>query len=358
MNLLFISTRDVDKKSHGGYQCTNRNYLSFCEILGKQNVELFNLTSDLKKGSLPRVIKWINYLHGHREGLSLRKLKYIINRSNEKDYIFIDSSQFGIIAYHLKKAGYGGTIICFFHNVEYNIARIHARRRPLSSWRILLNYYNEKKAVKYSDRLIVLNTRDLADLKRSYKIRNASIIPISLIDSYSQQSQGLTSNPPTLLFIGNEWYPNIHGLKWFVKHVLDHVNVRMQIVGTGMDKFKKKFLHHKIEFLGFVPDLSSVLIEADYVISPIFIGGGMKVKTCESLMYGKNIIGTKEAFEGYDIEYNKVGALCGTKTDFIETINRLSAYKREKFNKHSRQYFLENYSFQATLKKFCELLNS
>ncbi len=39
----------------------------------------------------------------------------------------------------------------------------------------------------------------------------------------------------------------------------------------------------------------------DYIISPIFVGGGMKVKTCEALMYGKNIIGTSESFEGYDI---------------------------------------------------------
>ena len=41
----------------------------------------------------------------------------------------------------------------------------------------------------------------------------------------------------------------------------------------------------------------------------------MKVKTCEALMFGKNIIGTKEAFEGYELDYQKVGAMCNTKEE-------------------------------------------
>ena len=28
----------------------------------------------------------------------------------------------------------------------------------------------------------------------------------------------------------------------------------------------------------------------------------MKVKTCEALMYGKNILGTTETFEGYELD--------------------------------------------------------
>jgi len=35
------------------------------------------------------------------------------------------------------------------------------------------------------------------------------------------------------------------------------------------------------------------------VILPIISGSGMKTKTAEALMYGKSIIGIKEAFEGY-----------------------------------------------------------
>jgi hypothetical protein len=56
---------------------------------------------------------------------------------------------------------------------------------------------------------------------------NFIVIPISLSDSYKRQINALTEVPPTLIFIGNNWYVNIHGLKWFVNNVLDHVNIKL-----------------------------------------------------------------------------------------------------------------------------------
>ncbi len=138
--------------------------------------------------------------------------------------------------------------------------------------------------------------------------------------------------------------------------MLNHVNIKLQIVGSGMDKLKHKYKHPKIDFLGYVRDLKFVIMDSDYILSPIFKGSGMKVKTCEALMYGKNIIGTTEAFEGYEIDFKKVGAVCNTKKEFIYTLNNYASIKREKFNYYSREYFLSKYSFNATLEKFNELI--
>ncbi len=357
MKLLYISSRDVFVKHHGGFQCTNRNYLSFCELIGSDNIEVINLVE--KKLPLHRsILKRLYLLLGFYWGLTPGKLKNIINISQKYDYVFIDQSFYGVIAWYLKRSNYKGKIICFFHNVEYNIQCQRTKANPLRIWNILIMYYNEKKACKYSDKLVVLNKRDCMELQRIYGVTKISIIPISLADTFKSEVTELTSSPSTLIFIGNNWLPNIHGLKWFVSNVLDHVDIKLQIVGTGMDVLKEKFKHPKIEFLGYIPDLSQILSKADYVLSPIFIGGGMKVKTCESLMYGKNIIGTKEAFEGYDLDYQKAGALCNNKEEFIHTINNYCSVKREKFNEYSRNCFLAKYSFQATLKNFDDLLSN
>lgn len=356
MKLLFISSRDVNKKSHGGFQCTNRNYLSFCEIIGHENVEVIDLKSGQQKTIFKRISKWINYLYGFSDGLSHHKIKTIIANSKDKDRIFIDSSVFGILAYYLKKEKFKGEIIYFFHNVEFNIQAQAVKMNILNFWRLILIYFNEKNAVKYSDKLVVLNNRDGDELQKRYGIKKIHIIPISLTDTFKEKQIEYTSAPPTLLFIGNNWYANIHGLRWFIRNVLDYVDINLQIVGSNMDKLKDSFKHPKIEFLGYVQNLSTVLLNADYIISPIFKGSGMKVKTCEALMYGKNIIGTKEAFEGYEIDYQKAGAMCNNKEEFINTINNYCSVKREKFNEYSRNCFLDNYSFQATLTKFDELL--
>jgi hypothetical protein len=362
MRLLFISSRDVRNKDFGGSQCTNRNYLSFCELTGTENIFVKDLTSDEKSSIKSSIIKRINQIRGFSWGLSNKKINDIIRISKDYDFVFIDTSSYGVIAYYLKRAHYKGKIFCFFHNVEFNIECQKIKFNPFGFLRIPLLYYNEKKACKYSDKVIVLNNRDGAELTKLYKAENIRIIPISLPDSagdlVSKHTHDVTSRNPTLIFIGNNWYANIHGLNWFIKNVLDHVDIKLQIVGSGLNSLKDSYIHPKIEFLGFVPDLSSVLVNADYVISPIFTGGGMKVKTCESLMYGKNIIGTKEAFAGYDLDYQKAGAICNTKEEFINFIKFNCSIERKKFNEYSRQIFLDKYSFKATLIKFKDLLQN
>lgn len=356
--MLFISSRDVNKKNDGGDMVTNSNYIFFCKLLGSENVEVMNLCLDIRRDLLSRIANRINQVYGFYRGLTRRKLNYILDTSTKYDYIFLETSIYGVIAYFLKRVKYMGKIITYFHNVEYNIERQTAKIRPQGFLKIFVINFNERMACKYSDTVIALSKRDSNELMKHYKAENIRQIPLSLPDSYGNCAplNEFTSIPPTLLFIGSNWYPNIQGLDWFIRNVLDHVNIKLQIVGSGMDVLKDKFEHSKIEFLGFVPDLSSVLVEADFVISPIFAGGGMKVKTCESLMYGKNIIGTAEAFSGYDLDIQQVGAKCETKEEFIEFLSNQCSIKRRKFNYYCRQVYLDRYSFDAILIKYKELL--
>jgi polysaccharide biosynthesis protein PslH len=357
MRLLFICSKNVNIKSSGGEQCTNRNFLSFCELLGSKNVHVIDLISEGEKSIFWSISRRINLIFGFYYGLSHNTLTNILKTSKKYDYVFIDTSVYGIIASHLKKEKYNGKIICFFHNVEYNIKLQKAKKNPVNFLLSYVIYHNEKAACRYADKIVVLNKRDNSHLIRRFGVMEVSIIPVSLSDSVKDQVRKTTSLPPTLLFIGNNWFANVHGLKWFVKNVLDFVNIKLQIVGSDMDKLKRDFVHPKIEFLGYVSDLSSLIMEADYLICPIFIGGGMKVKICEALMYGKNIIGTKESFEGYEIDYTKVGVICSNKEEFISAIKNYCSIIREKFNDYNRKCFLENYSFQATLGKFEKLLS-
>ena len=139
--------------------------------------------------------------------------------------------------------------------------------------------------------------------------------------------------------------PNNEGLLWFVKNVVPQVNINLKVVGKGMEKLKaEEEALHDLEIIGSVPDLAPYIIEADIMILPIFKGSGMKVKTCESLMFGKNILGTDEAFEGYDADYDRIGGKCNTADDFIMKIKEFEASPRPRFNAYSRQLYLERYS--------------
>ncbi len=81
----------------------------------------------------------------------------------------------------------------------------------------------------------------------------------------------------------------------------------------------------------------------------------MKVKTCESLMYGKNIIGTNEAFEGYNVDYERIGGRCNTAEEFIACLKGFEQNPRPRFNAYSRQVYLEKYSYSAIENLFKKL---
>lgn len=357
MKVLFISSKDVTKTGDGGELCTNRNYESFCIVAGIENVSIYYLNPLAKTGVLNAFFKRINYIKGYYEGLDKVSLKDIVDLSYNHECIFIDSSIHGNISKFLRRYGYKGKIICFFHNLEYKIKMQKLKSTPWKLLETLVTYSNEKSGVRYSDTLVALNYRDVNELKRMYDKKDYKVIPISLKDRLkSHDLQAISNTRPVLLFNGNNWYPNIQALDWFISKVLDRVEIQLQISGRNMESYREKYKHKKIDFLGFVDNLDQTLKDADFMLFPIFIGSGMKVKTCEALMFGKNIIGTTEAFEGYNVDPEKIGALCNTADEFVDAINRLKFSSLSKFNENSRGYFEKYYSFEATIKMFRELL--
>ena len=121
-----------------------------------------------------------------------------------------------------------------------------------------------------------------------------------------------------------------------------------------MVQLKKDYpeLLKDIEVVSDAPSLEPYFLEADVMVLPIFSGSGMKVKTCESLMYGKNILGTNETFEGYEVDYKQVGGLCNTAEDFIVALQELATNPRPRWNAYSRNAFVTHYSLEAQKEMF------
>lgn len=73
-------------------------------------------------------------------------------------------------------------------------------------------------------------------------------------------------------------------------------------------------------------------------------------------MYGKNIIGTDEALEGYELDYNRMGGKCNSSKEFIDTIQAFIDNPRPRFNTYSRNTFLEKYSAEKVVDSFLSIL--
>lgn len=368
MKTLFISTLSQEGM-FGGDVCSKRNYDSVQSILGIYNVILYSLKPPLSENiSLLLQIKMLlqrikEIFQGYMLGINKRKIKEILQLIENENIslVFLDSSLLGSLAKKIKKNNSQVKIITFFHNTELKFLydSIIIDKRVSRLFWIILAFYNERTSCKYSDHLIALNTRDAKLIYKLYKTKVNTIIPISLENNFSQMKShnNILNKTKTALFVGSYFYANSHGITWFIDNVMPKVSIKLLIVGKNMDqlKLKNKWKDFDIEIHSNVPELSLYYSIADFVIMPLFSGSGMKVKTAEALMYGKYILGTNEAFEGYEIN-NLVGEHCNNAIEFIDAINKYDG--KNKISSFSKKLFDEKYSFETTLISFKEVIGN
>ncbi len=360
MTILFIRYKKSKNILEGGEQGSQKNYNVLSQLVGESNITTYYVHDENRKKSVLDYAKGVFYFpFNYYFGLTPKRVKEIVRLAQSFDVVFIDRSVFGIIAKKLKQANYRGKVISFFHNVEVPYFEAKLGNKPGKSILLRCIDHNDRYACQYSDKTIALNSRDDNELFARYGKKADVLIPVAFKDKYQREryTEEMTRHQSLCLFLGAYFPPNNEGIVWFVKNVLPHVNIRMKVVGKGMARLKAEEPALKdIEVVSDAPDLLPHFEEADIMILPIFKGSGMKVKTCESLMYGKNIIATDEAFVGYEVDYDKVGGKCNTADEFIARIKDFEKNPRPRFNAYSRQMFLEKYSEESVVKKFREVL--
>lgn len=371
--ILFISNRLKASNKNGAYLASKRNY----DILSRLNLKMDTYITTTSKKKLKNIFQL--FIEGRLE-ITKKQEKEILQKISKKKYtyIFFDGSSFGYLSEKIKKIDKNIKIITFCHDINYYLysalLKIHKKNLVLkikSLYRYLRlkkliknSEVNEKKIFKYSDAIITFNNRDAQLLLEKYNKKTNKEIPMSFSkDNISiSLEQNYKNERFKLLFVGvADHIPNIEGLYFFTEKIISQINAELIIVGKNMEKYRENFEEkdEKIKVIGTVDNLENYYLEADAVISPIFSGGGMKIKTGEALSYGKTIFGTTEAFEGYEVDYSKVGGLCNTVEEFIEVINNYIEWWKNNdkptFNKYSYQIFKEKYSYEASLKSFKEI---
>ena len=360
MKVLFIRYKKSKDIFEGGEQGSQKNFDAITQIVGKKNVTALYVHDENKRKSVWDYLKGsFFFLFNYYFGLTPSKVKKIVTEADSYDVVWIDRSVFGIVAKKLKSHRYSGKIITFFHNVEVPYFEARLGKKPGKGFILRCVNKNDNYSCHYSDKIIALNPRDDDELFKRYGRRADVLIPVAFKDKYKKDSypQETTSSRPLCLFLGAYFPPNNEGILWFVKNVLPQVNIHLKVVGKGMARLKaEEPMLKDVDVVSDAPDLLPYFEETDIMILPIFKGSGMKVKTCESLMYGKNIIATDEAFMGYEVDYDLVGGRCNTADEFIACIKGFENKPRPRFNAYSRQMFLEKYSEEAVIGKFREIL--
>jgi len=365
MKILFIAFHY--NNFCGGSVCSLRNVNALKDLYGSENVWEFRIS---RSKSLKNINKYFWYFQGLWNDIKMcsiggydsKQQKAICNliKENKIDLVYIDNSGIGNIARFLKRLFSQIRIITFFHNVEYLYYKkeFEVKSNHLLKYRNYILKKNEQNACLYSDKIIALNFRDSEIIKKLYNRTPDNIIPITLKDSYCHSKESTRKNEiKTGLFVGSYFSLNVEGISFFIREVLYKTDMKLVVVGSGMEELKNRFKEDsQLEIHDFVPELKCYYELADFVIMPLLSGSGMKVKTAEALMYGKYIIGSTEAFVGYFIDFT-IGTSCKNAEEFIQAIN-LFALKENRFNLASRKLYLREHINGISLKQFKFVIDS
>ncbi len=369
--VIFITCHDLFAQNQtGGQQCSNRNYRLLCNIYGEKNIKAaiitsrrgewseniayFRAASSLLDLMIAAITKTNLYLYSEEKKI----IQYI--EDVDPSIIFMDSSLFGRIAQHFKKR----RIVLFLHNIEYLYALNKVKNKGF--WYIpqLLSFrYNEKLSIRFACRIIALNNRDNQDMFALYNKHADLLMPITFYDTFNEQKcqdiqTRITFDKKQLLFVGSYFMPNYKGILWFINEVLSQLRgFHLTIVGKGFENVRNELQCENVTVIGTVDNLAEYYYKFPVIVMPIFVGSGMKVKTAEAMMYGRTILATDEALEGY--ECNGINGIyrCNCREEFIDALEDIFNKDIPPFQKEVRKLFCDKYENNIPREKLKTLLN-
>lgn len=357
--IFFICSRDPRSTSYkdGGTVVTKNNY----NVLSRfGQVDVFSILSE-ERPYLRKILRLFLLLFGFSGGAHFLTVRRVLSCIQRESYslVFIDHSLYGQLATRIKRKYPGLIIISHFHNIECEYQKKSVTGSQLIGFLLgLAAYYNEKCAVRSSDKLICLSLEDSQKLKAFYGRSADLVIPICMDEvQLNINTAEIVESSRYLLFCGSKFKPNIEGINWFILNVLPFIPFRLRVVGQGILR-NHFFDHSKVEVFHSVEDLSELYINAVAVVSPIFVEGGMKTKVIDAMRYGKTILASSISLSG--IKWHAVKGIycCNSATDFISAIKQLDTTQGGSPNTDVLEYFKENFSTSHKVKMYREIFDS
>ena len=315
----------------------------------------------------PRSVRQVmNAFRGHIDGLDKASISAALAliESGSVDKVFVDGSNLGEFVRVVKARFPRIEVITFFHNVEarFFLGAFRQAKSIRSLAVLAANCLAERKAVRFSDKRVSLSHRDSLKLQRLYGRAATHVVPMALQDQLRAHGGLRTLSDPKperyALFVGGVFYANQAGITWFVEHVVPRIDIKICIVGRGFEGLREALGHPgKVEVIGAVDSLADWYLNAEFVVAPIFDGSGMKTKVAEALMFGRQVIGTPEAFSGYEKIIGLAGVVCSDADEFVAAINGFHVPVDTGVERELRGIYDAEYSQDAFSRKMALVLD-
>lgn len=189
----------------------------------------------------------------------------------------------------------------------------------------------ELRIVDLADRVTMVSREEI-DLVKTYLSRKDYLyyIPLPNVSTknvdLSFRRAGPKGNTLMRLLVVAAWNPaNERSLRWFFGSIwpsICHLGVELNVVGSVSNSFRGESFPATV-FHGLVEDLQEFYDQIDLVVLPITNGGGIAIKTLESIVLGVPIVATRHATRGLPSNVVDVLPNAATDKEFLADMVRL-----------------------------------
>lgn len=338
------------KETYDKVDCVVYNYANedtklLLTFLNDQNIELqeFNPIKNI----LPRYKRVWHYFLSLLKGTSeatyyIAKDHFFCNEVNNmvsslgKVDVYLDS----IFLFPLVKYLNNNNCNILFHNVESDFYSELSKCSPSFIKKVF--YMSESIKIKKLEReifnplndsknidLTFLSENDLSTYRQKYEnIVTKMNVNHNFIRRAFKLERKVSSELLFILFPGGMSFPpNNEGIKLFLDTYdaeLEKKNIKLIITGSVNEVIRKSFFKYKsVQFSGLLSseDLMELYESCLLVISPIFSGGGVKIKNIETISYGVPLVATKFSCVGINVDSDLVYVTNNSIDDFCNVLS-------------------------------------
>ncbi len=208
-------------------------------------------------------------------------------------------------------------VMCFR---EYRFYQ-HKMRKAIS---MSVSYQEEQLILQHLDADIAIQRHEYQILRKMLPNKVLLLCPHSI--AYNPQDQK-TKRVQNIGFIGADNEANRSGLDWFIKQVwpiAKQLGLKLHIFGKVGDQFQDVCdADESLENMSDKLTQAEIYSLVDCMVYPVFVGGGLKIKTLEALAYAKPIISSQEGSVGIDNPNQNGIIVARNRSEFIEGLIRL-----------------------------------
>ena len=284
-------------------------------------------------------------------------------REKHYDIIQIEHSQLSWIVPFLRLASPESKIVLDLHNAEYLIFERWLPYAIEEEYESVKNKYKtmynwEKKVWNWYDAVLTVSPVEEKLFREVTGNDNTFLVPTGGgidIDKYAP-GPGM-EKPYELLYLGTmNWFPNAHGMLWFLDEVFPRVlekrpETRLNIAGFGdpsNELCRRAMAHPNITFLGQVENDVELFQKSKVFIVPLWIGAGARVKIPTAWASKLPVVSTTLGAEGEEAIHGQNIILADSGEAFADGILRLIDDERyaaklaeNAFDLVSRKYSLQ-----------------